>query len=108
MVIDGPVDMKAMMFDAMPRLKAKANETIRFSPYKVSINGFNVNLGDHSAKEGLKIKSIDFTLDPYTLIRIMQGKISWNEAEIGSHIMVKRDPDVYDKTIHSLMNFFRI
>jgi len=102
--IDGPVDMQDMMNKAFRNVGIKSKTLQLDKCYFIKVNGEPTIFGRSSHPR----YGIEFTLDPYMLIKIMQGRISWNEAEIGSHIMVSREPDIYDKTIHSLMNYYRI
>lgn len=50
------------------------------------------------------------TLDPRLLERIFRGPqyAHWNNAEIGSHIMFQRQPDVFERGIHQLISFLHI
>ena len=45
---------------------------------------------------------IDYAL----LVRILDGKAHWNNAEIGSHLRFYRDPDIYQRSLHFFLSFF--
>jgi UDP-MurNAc hydroxylase len=51
---------------------------------------------------------IAFNLDSRLLKRILSGPrfAHWNNAEIGSHIEYDRHPNVFDRGLHHVMNFF--
>ena len=51
---------------------------------------------------------VSYKVDTRLLARILKGPrfAHWNNAEIGSHIMFDRNPDVYDRALHYCMNFF--
>lgn len=45
-------------------------------------------------------------LDYRLLIRILDRKAHWNNAEIGSHLSFFRDPNIYHRSIHLFMSYF--
>ncbi|MFD1588305.1 MBL fold metallo-hydrolase [Halorientalis brevis] len=47
-------------------------------------------------------------IDPRLLVRILQGPryAHFNNAQIGSHIMFHKDPDVYERPLYYAMSFF--
>ena len=47
-----------------------------------------------------------FYLDERLLLRIIERRSHWNNAEIGCHIDVDRNPNVYEVDAHTLMQFF--
>ena len=47
-----------------------------------------------------------FYLDERLLLRIIERRSHWNNAEIGCHIDVDRNPNVYEVDVHMLMQFF--
>lgn len=69
------------------------------------------------SKEKLElVKSIDssnyvsYSMDTRLLKRILMGPKygHFNNADIGSHIKFRREPDVYDRKLYYLMNFFHV
>ncbi len=58
--------------------------------------------------KAIKIKSPSLTcyLNPKLLVRILEGKAHWNNAEIGCHIDFDRKPNKYIPDVHTLMSFF--
>ena len=67
-------------------------------------NGYEV-IDENSMK---KDRFVSYRVDIRLLARILKGPrfAHWNNAEIGSHIMFNRKPDVYDRALHFCMNFF--
>lgn len=51
---------------------------------------------------------VSYKIDPKLLYRILKGPkhAHMNNAEIGSHIMFSRKPDVYNRALHYCMNYF--
>tara|TARA_R100001126_G_scaffold38692_1_gene21466 strand:- start:7989 stop:9329 length:1341 start_codon:yes stop_codon:yes gene_type:complete len=51
---------------------------------------------------------VSYKLDFKLLNRILKGPryAHWNNAEIGSHILFSRKPDVYQRALHFCMNYF--
>lgn len=45
-------------------------------------------------------------LDYALLVRILDRKAHWNNAEVGSHLRYFREPNVYDRSIHLFMSYF--
>ena len=45
-------------------------------------------------------------VDPRLLVRILDRKAHWNNAEIGSHLGFFREPNEFNRTIHFLMSYF--
>ena len=61
----------------------------------------------HHGDESQMIK-LEFYLDSRLLNRIMEKKSHWNNAEIGCHIEINREPDIYEIDAHTLMQFFHM
>ncbi len=59
-------------------------------------------------KDPVAAPYILFRVDPRLLWRMLHGQAHWNNAEIGAHISIKREPDIYKQDIHMLMNFFHV
>ncbi len=53
-------------------------------------------------------KFIKMSLDPRLLVRLLKGPkfAIWNNAEIGSHIIYKRNPEIYERALFYCMSFF--
>lgn len=45
-------------------------------------------------------------LDYRLLVRILDRKAHWNNAEIGSHLSFYREPNIYHRSIHMFMSYF--
>jgi UDP-MurNAc hydroxylase len=48
----------------------------------------------------------EVTLDPRYLFGLLTGVFHWNNAEIGSHLRVRREPDAYNRAAQRFLNFF--
>lgn len=42
------------------------------------------------------------------LFGLMTGVFHWNNAEVGSHLRVRRHPDVFDRDAQGFLNFFTV
>ena len=53
-------------------------------------------------------KYVTYKVDPKLLYRILRGPryAHWNNAEIGSHIMFARKPEIYERGLYFSMNYF--
>ncbi len=52
--------------------------------------------------------NLDFYLDERLLNRILTRKSHWNNAEIGCHIEIDRQPNTYEPDAHTMMQFFHL
>ena len=61
-----------------------------------------------SVNDPLPQKFVSYQVDQRLLIEILKGPrfAHWNNAEIGSHIQYKREPEVFERGLHHSMNFF--
>jgi len=50
--------------------------------------------------------NLDFYLDERLLDRILDRRSHWNNAEIGCHIEIDREPNIYEIDAHTMMQFF--
>ena len=66
--------------------------------------GFEIINGKDFSDE----KYVTYKVDPKLLYRILRGPryAHWNNAEIGSHIMFSRKPEVYERGLYFSMNYF--
>ena len=55
-----------------------------------------------------KNQNLFCSLDNRLLRRILDKKSHWNNAEIGTHISFKREPNKMDPDVHTMMSFFHI
>jgi len=67
------------------------------------LNSWIVNDGDPDFGVNLK-----FMLDAKLLLRILNRCAHWNNAEIGCHIDIWRDPNTYEPDAHTFMQFLHI
>lgn len=53
---------------------------------------------------------VSYKMDPRLLRLLLKGPAfaNFNNADIGSHIDFKREPDVYDRKLYYLMNYFHV
>jgi UDP-MurNAc hydroxylase len=51
---------------------------------------------------------IYFEMDPKLFLRVLKGPrfAHWNNVEIGAHVRVAREPDIYEKEIHFMLCHF--
>lgn len=54
----------------------------------------------------LVVPYLKIGLDYSLLVRILDRKAHWNNAEVGSHLRYFREPNVYDRSIHLFMSYF--
>ena len=66
-------------------------------------NGYEIS-SEHPSPQ----KFLEIYTDPKLLKRLLQGPkyAHWNNAEIGSHLMFKRVPNVYERGLFYCLNFF--
>lgn len=71
---------------------------------RVPFDGGPLSIADRPAGE----RRITFNLDSRLLKKILSGPrfAHWNNAEIGSHIEYDRHPNVFDRGLQHVMNFF--
>ena len=53
-------------------------------------------------------KYVSYKVDPKLLYRILRGPryAHWNNAEVGSHIMFAKRPEIYERGLYFSMNYF--
>ncbi len=66
------------------------------------------NLNQLMSTVGFMDSVLRCSLDARLLRRILDGKMSWNAAEIGCHIQFYREPNEYDIALHSGLNMFHL
>ena len=106
--------------DENPSIK-KLEEDIKLASIKLKerTNRFKIKLKsnvylDFNGKrlkilEGIEKKQNLFcSLDNRLLRRILDKKSHWNNAEIGTHISFKREPNKMDPDVHTMNSFFHI
>ena len=106
--------------DEFPCLE-KLEEDVKLARVKLKerTNKYKINLKSNVYLEfnGKKIKILDgieknqnllCSLDNRLLSRILDKKSHWNNAEIGTHISFKREPNKMDPDVHTMMSFFHI
>ena len=52
--------------------------------------------------------TLNCSLDPRLLRRILDRKAHWNNAEIGCHIEFYREPNYYSPDIHTMLQFLHL
>ena len=78
-------------------IKLKTNVFLEFNDKKIKILDGNE-----------KNRNLLCSLDNRLLRRILDKKSHWNNAEIGTHIAFRRDPNKMDPDVHTIMSFFHI
>lgn len=73
---------------------------------KISCNGQGYEVIDKS--EFNDTRYVTYELDYKLLYRILRGPrfAHWNNAEIGSHILFSRRPEIYERGLYFSMNYF--
>lgn len=86
--------------------RAKRYQISVKSKIRVTIGGdmyWIVNEGDTEYAVDL-----EFSVDSRLLIRILERRAHWNNAEIGCHIDINRQPNTYEPDAHTLMQFLHL
>lgn len=110
-------DLEAPLRAAFERAEAKRREFQVASPTTVYIDlsgghfarvpmcGGALTIGDGP---GADEQHVVFRTDLRLLKRILSGpsQAHWNNAEIGSHVEFERSPDVYERGLYHVMNYF--
>ena len=75
---------------------------------KISCNGNGYDV--INKKEFDDTKYVTYKVDYKLLYRILRGPryAHWNNAEIGSHILFSRQPEVYERGLYFSMNYFHV
>jgi len=75
----------------------------------ISINGYKFFMGDEKMNfMNSKPNRIEFTLDNRALSGVLDRRYHWNNLEVGCHIEMKREPNVYDPDLVNAMCFFHV
>lgn len=78
-------------------------------PVVITSGGVNYEIFNGVTKiNDMPKRYLRYIVPPKLLNRILRGPkyAHWNNAEIGSHIRFERVPNVHDRDLHHLMNFF--
>ena len=107
---DKPVEysqLKRKVDTALLALRGRAQRLNLNVKSKIDIfadgNCFAIHSGDPEFGVNL-----NFYLDARLLNRILDRKSHWNNAEIGCHIEIDRNPNTYEVDAHTMMQFFHI
>lgn len=73
---------------------------------KISMSGKGFSLIEQSDFDDEHY--VTYRVDPRLLLKILKGPrfAHWNNAEIGSHIMFARKPEIYERALYFCMNYF--
>ncbi len=74
--------------------------------WKVSINDFEFSLAGTNLRN--VTNWIQFNIKKEVLLMILTRSMDWNIAELGCMMEIRRKPDRYMPTIHSLMSYFHL
>ena len=68
------------------------------------------NIGKSNDKIPKYNNYVSYVLDFRLLFKILSGPrfAHWNNAEIGSHITFKRNPNNFERGLYYCMNFFHV
>ena len=74
---------------------------------KVSANGNGYKIIEKNELNELK-KYVKISLDSRLLLRLLKGPkyAHWNNAEIGSHLVYERKPEIYERGLYHSLSFF--
>ena len=109
-------DIDELLFQSYSRFNNKA-ESLRFkSDTKIVIKTqcmrilFGINQSPTHIDNAYEVRDdfVEITVDQNLLLRLLKGPrfAHWNNAEIGSHLLFKRDPDVYEHNLYFCLYFF--
>jgi UDP-MurNAc hydroxylase len=70
-------------------------------------NPANPHFGVHTDVTRFEPRS-EISLDARHLFGLLTGVYHWNNAEVGSHLKVYRQPDVFDRDAQRFLNFFAV
>lgn len=103
----GVAELKSKIVLAFDKL-AKFQEKFNYYPdINVWVNGVCKYLGKQKGTTvRLDVPQITFRMDNRLLLRILDRKSHWNNAEVGCHIEIERVPNVYDPDLVNAMCFF--
>ena len=71
----------------------------------IKINKKSIEVYCPVVEEGL---SLECSMDPRLLRRILNRQANWNNAEIGAHINFNRTPNVNEPDIHTALQFLHL
>jgi UDP-MurNAc hydroxylase len=93
-------ELSVLKEKALERLRRKQKEWNCYPSWIVIINGSGFSLaGEHESGEN----HIWFEMDERLLGAILKREAHWNNAEVGCHMEIHREPNVYDPDIHLLL-----
>lgn len=103
-------DLYASFMKALIRLREKQRVMDLYPNWKVVIEvrdpnerwEFDLSLNPLTRSE----KTLTFSLPAKLMMAILKKEIHWNNAEVGCHIQMHREPNEYCYDIHMLMCFF--
>ena len=74
---------------------------------KISANGNGYKIIEKNELNELK-KYVKISLDSRLLLRLLKGPkyAHWNNAEIGSHLVYERKPEIYERGLYHSLSFF--
>ena len=73
---------------------------------KISCSGEGIEI--INVRDFQDSRYVSYKLDYKLLLRILKGPkyAHWNNAEIGSHILFSRRPEIYERGLYFSMNYF--
>lgn len=98
-------NMLDIAFENAVKSFEKANEIACLYDFYFEEINHKVLLGSKNDKE-FSIWKI--YINSYLMYGILKGIYHWDTAEIGSHIKVRREPDVYSRKAHKILCFLRV
>lgn len=97
---------KEIKFESNTNILLKIHDET-YCKISCSGNGYKI-LNKEEYEQALSEPNVTYSLDYKLLKRILKGPryAHWNNAEIGSHILFSRNPDIHERGLYYSMNFF--
>lgn len=94
---------KQLNFSSNTKIIIKSFDDLILS---ISANGTGYEINKHS--NGFEENFLEIKLEPKLFFRLLKGPkfAHWNNAEIGSHLSFRRNPNIYERGLFYCLNFF--
>lgn len=99
------LDFTYELIEARSRLRQFQTKFNYWPDITVAVNNFHFSMN----KTNIPTKKyIKFTMDPKALAGLLTGRYHWNNLEVGCHIEIDRQPNIYDPDLVNAMCFFHV
>lgn len=94
---------KQLNFSSNTKIIIKSFDDLILS---ISANGTGYEINKYS--NGFEENFLEIKLEPKLFFRLLKGPkfAHWNNAEIGSHLSFRRNPNIYERGLFYCLNFF--